>query len=860
MMKRAVIFFASAALCTAQTMDRPVRSVTDPGVITTRQAITPAGVPSIFQGRVYGAAWAGDSGDLWVLHETQVYRLNWKQNRVVALLPHGGTPGNQAIIADPVTGDALVGHSLPEGKSNPMAGVSIAEGTSLRPLARGLGKFQPGALSVAEEAGPDGRRYAAIPLVWENKLAVVDAKTGEMVRQVETGIAPFAAAIDHKGTTAWVSNLGGRPPRPDELFASPMQKPDEKVPVDKRGVASTGTVTRVDLATGKATHTIAVGLHPTALALDEPRRRLYVANGNSDSVSVVDTERKQTVRTIPLQPFAQSVRGIAPTALQISPDGANLFVACGGINAVALVDTATGKIRGLIPTGWYPTGIALDSKGRQLAISSLLGSGSGWRDAPSQRFVHANRGSITVVSIPDAAQLAGFTTAVAENNRMRLAGAAPASERKAALNTRPTAVPARSGEPSTIEHVVFIIKENRTYDQVLGDVAKGNGDPSLVMFGEDVTPNQHRFADQFVLLDNFYATGGNSADGHQWLTQANETEYCLWPGYHGRSYPFDGSDPMAYSSGGFLWNYAQARGRSVRVYGEYAGRMNTPPGARAGLLDKWRKDGDFNADWSVQAPIASLNSVLAANFPSFTTSIPDVARAQIFLTDLKKFEAEGKLPNLILLQLPSNNTNGTSPGVSTPKAMVADNDLAAGQIVEALSHSRFWPKLAIFIVEDDAQNGVDHVDGHRTPAFVVSPYARRGHLDSTFYSHQSMLKTIELILGLPTMSIFDLIASDMRNSFTDEPDLAPYTAVRPKQDLFEMNPPASALKGAARDAAIESARMKWSAPDAAPTERVNRILWATIKGWNVPYPAPRQSVFSPLAIDVEDEAREREDR
>jgi hypothetical protein len=225
---------------------------------------------------------------------------------------------------------------------------------------------------------------------------------------------------------------------------------------------------------------------------------------------------------------------------------------------------------------------------------------------------------------------------------------------------------------------------------------------------------------------------------------------------------------------------------------------------------------------------------------------------------LKRFESEGKLPNLMLVQMPSNHTFGTTPGVSTPKAMVADNDLAVGQIVEALSHSRFWPKMAIFIVEDDAQNGVDHVDGHRTTAFLASPYARRGHIDSTFYSHQSMLKSIELILGLPTMSLFDLIANDMRNSFTDEADLTPYKAVRSKQDLFELNPPAAALSGPARSGALASAKMKWSVPDAAPTERLNRILWGTIKGWATPYPGAQRSVFSPLAVDVEDEEREKE--
>ena len=494
--------------------------------------------------------------------------------------------------------------------------------------------------------------------------------------------------------------------------------------VDSRGIASTGAVTRIDVATGKATHTIAVGLHPTALALDEPRRRLYVANGNSDSVSVIDTERVQVVRTIPIQPFSQTVRGIAPTALQVSADGATLYVACGGINAVAVIDTATGKIRGLDSHRLVSQRPCARSRrplsGGEFAARARLGLARRARQTlrPRQSRIGGGRAdSRTPRNSPATRPRWRRTTGCGwPARRPETARAASAPQRPSRGSRRAPASPPRSSTSSSSSRRIA------PTTRCSGDMAKGNGDPSLVMFGEDVTPNQHRLAEQFVLLDNFYATGGNSADGHQWLTQANETEYCLWPGYQGRSYPFDGSDPMAYSSGGFLWNYAQARGRSVRVYGEYAGRMRRPAQARLDLLRKWEKGGDFTSDWKVRAPIASLNRILAANYPAYSTSIPDVARAQIFLADLKRFESEGKLPNLMLVQLPSNHTNGTTPGVSTPKAMVADNDFAVGQIVEALSHSRFWPKMAIFIVEDDAQNGVDHVDGHRTTAFVVSPY------------------------------------------------------------------------------------------------------------------------------------------
>ena len=314
----------------AQTVEQPSRALTDPGVVTTRQAITPAGVPSIFQGRVYGVAWAGKSGDLWVLHSSNVYRLDWKNNRVVSRVSHGGVPGNQSIVAHPVSGGVIVGTSRRKARL-----VSVTE-AGLQPLGGDLGSFQPGGLSMTD-------RVVAVPLVYENKLAVVDADSGGVLKQIGVGIAPFAAAIDRKGAVAYVSNLGGRPPKPNELYASPRLKADEKIVVDSRGIASTGSVTRVDITSGEVTATIAVGLHPTALAWDEPRQRLYVANGNSDSVSVVNTESNQVVQTIPLKPFSESVRGIAPTALQVSADGKTLFVACGGINAVVVLDVARGE-------------------------------------------------------------------------------------------------------------------------------------------------------------------------------------------------------------------------------------------------------------------------------------------------------------------------------------------------------------------------------------------------------------------------------------------------------------------------------------------------------------------------------------
>lgn len=848
----------------AQTSDKPARAVTDPGVITTRQTITPAGVQTVFDGRVYGVAFGASPNEIWALTArgrsapTQAFKLDWANNKILSRIPIAENPGLQGIVFDPVTKQPLISGTLtgaaaknPKGKTRLL---TVSDGAA-KIIADELGNFIAGAIAVAPQTNAQGQRLAVVPLIYNNQLAVVDVNTGKLMGKAETGIAPFGAVINSTGAIAYVTNWGGRAPKPGELTAPTGYDPKaDQVVVDERGIASTGAVTRIDLATMTATHTIQVELHPTAMAWDEKGNRLYVANTNKDSISVIDTASNKVIQTRTLS--GQDTRGFAPTALALTANGDTLFAACGGLNAVAVIRTKDMSVAGFIPTGWYPNALSLSPDGKWLAIGALLGAGSSWREEPRKRFVHAYRGSVGVVPIPDEAQLANYTTAVWENNH--LANIALLTPRKDNAKPAPAAIPARAGDPSLIEHIVYIIKENRTYDQVFGDMNKGNGDPSLVMFGEDVTPNQHRLADQFVLLDNFYATGGNSGDGHQWVTQANETSYALWPGYAGRSYPFDGSDPIAYSDSGFIWDAALKMKKSVRVYGEYAGRMSeTDNQQRVKLFDRWKAGEDLTREWNITAPIKPLNNILAKNFPAYSTAIPDVVRAQIFITDVKKWENEGKMPNLVLLQLPSNHTRGTTPGAHTPKAMVADNDLALGQIVEALSKTPFWKKMAIFVVEDDAQNGVDHVDGHRTTALAISPYIRRGSVDSTFYAHQSMLKTIELILGLPTLSLFDLIANDMRASFTNEPDFAPYSAVQPKQSLLELNPQLSSLKGQMRRDAMDSMKMRFDTPDAAPTERLNRIVWRQVKGVNSPYPRVKQAVFSALSIDVDDDDRER---
>lgn len=886
--------FLCATAMSAVATKAPVRQVTDPGAIVTRQQIAPAGVQSVFDGRVYGVTFGKNAAEIWALTETQLVCMDWRANRVIATIPLAANPTRQPRHA---ADDPEVNASLPVGGKPGIQGIAFdAQADRVLFTAAGsgdvrlltselaanhgkpklvvgkLGAQVTGAIALSKTPNSEGNRLAVVPILARNVAAVVDLSGGKLLGSVPTGIAPIGVAMNASGTIAYVSNWGGRLPVDGDLSApAGLAASADRVVIDERGIASTGTLTKIDLIARISVATVPVGLHPTALAWDEASAHLYVANGNSDSISVVDTAADKEVSKIQLRPFSAAVPGTAPTALALSPDGAILYAACGGLNAIAVVDTKSGSLRGLIPTAWYPIHLSLSPDGRHLAVATLLGVGSGYQGEPSKRHVKAYRGSVSVLPVPDEAQLASYTTVVAENNRLPWHGSTPLdgipSDRSAKSDVHrprgkgpaatPRALPMRSGEPSLIEHVVYIIKENRTYDQVFGDLPKGNGDPSLVLFGEDVTPNHHRLADQFVLLDNFYASGGNSGDGHQWITQSNETDYAMWPGWAGRSYPFDGTDPIAYASGGFLWDYALKAGKTVRVFGEFAPRVTRKKGdlGRPELLARWKAGDSFDGRWHTRSPIPPLDRLLMRSFPGYSTAIPDVVRARLFITELRKWVHDGSMPNLVFLQLPSDHTNGTSPGSHSPKAMVADNDLALGQVVESLSHSPFWKKMLVLVVEDDAQNGVDHVDGHRTVALAISPYIRRGHVDSTFYAHPSLSKTIELVLGLPTLSLFDLIANDLRSSFTDEPDFTPYKAEIPRQVLDEVNPPAEKLKGAARQDAEASARMRFDAPDAAPTEQLNRIVWHNIRGRDIPYPPVRQAVFAPRSNDLDDSER-----
>jgi YVTN family beta-propeller protein len=894
---------------------KPVREVPDPGIIATDQRVTPAGVQSVFDGRVGGVKFGKTPGELWVAVPGAAYRLAWLDNRVAASARFDGRPGVYGVAVDPASGRAFVstvgrlpgdlalkrtpgGPPLPRSKAViqlfayspdgrvPRNGDGGDGGDSATVVASSvaLGDFLAGATAVARGANASGHRVAVVALPANDALAVLDAESGALLSTIALGVLPVGAVIAQDGSTAYVTNLGGPKPANGDRAAQQCCDPRaERVRIDARGLAEHGSVSRVDLVTGKIVKVVTVGLHPSGIAWDEGRSRLYVANGNSDDVSVIDTRSDSVVATIAVAPFSLDRVGLAPTAVALSPDGSTLFVALGGVNAVAMYDVSAGHaagLRGLIPAGWYPTTLDVSADGKTLAVGTLLGvgSGTGRPAALEGRYVHAVRGAVNVIPVPSEAELAAYTTGVAQNNRLALRSGSDAPSLTPRRDAVSRAVPERPGEASRVQHVVYIIRENRTYDQILGDIGKGASDATLTQYGRDVTPNAHALANQFVLLDHFFASGGNSADGHQWLTQANETEYPMWPLYTGRSYPSEGNDALTYSSGGFLWEAAQATGKSVSVFGEYA---PAPPrndaSIRTRLLTQYRDSLPHNPAFfrdilakrfNTHSDIPSLDRVLVREYPGWTEEIPDVVKADVLREHLREWESKSEMPNLVMMNLPNDHTQGMNADWCAPKACVADNDLALGQIVESLSHSSFWKSMAILIVEDDAQDGVDHIDGHRTVALVASPFARRGVIDSTFYSLPSMVKTVELMLGLPALSMFDLVATDMRASFVgsaDAPDLTPYSAVTPKQSLYDVNQRVGAITGpdaeARRKATVASGKMNFRVPDAAPSEQLNRILWHDARGWSVPYPKVQRSLFFPLAVDLtDDEKEEREER
>jgi YVTN family beta-propeller protein len=693
---------------------------------------------------------------------------------------------------------------------------------------------------------PGGSRlYIALNL--SNRLGEFDAVTGEMLRVWDVGVAPYDVAL--VGRKAYVSNWGGR--RPDAKSVTGPAGQGTRVRVDPvRHIANEGSVTVIDLVANQVLGDIQVGLHSSALAVTPNGRYLLVANAGSDTVSVIDTSTDKVVEGIWLKSSPADLFGASPNALAFDKSGKTLFVCNGTQNAVALVEFRPGKSKliGLIPVGWFPGAIVHDAARNALYVANIKGIGPGKKDEKTGKVSgnsHQYFGTLSLLSVPAKRELANHTRIVLANLRAPLLYAASARARSGQPQ-RP--VPERVGEPSVFKHVVYIIKENRTYDQVLGDMSEGNGETNLCTFGETITPNQHKIAREFVLLDNTYCSGILSADGHQWADTAFATDYMekSFAGFP-RSYP-DGMedadvDALAYAPSGFIWDNAIAHGKSLRVYGEFAitekSWRNRARRTRPKFLDHYREfvNGTDLIKISSRPAIASLRPYLNTNTVGWDMDIPDVFRAAQFIKELKQYERTGQLPNLLIVCLPNNHTSGTRAGSPTPAAQVADNDLAFGQIVEAISHSPFWKETCIFTIEDDPQAGWDHVSGYRTTAFVISPYTKRGAVVSTQYNQTSLLRTIELILGLPPMNQMDATATPMSDCFTDVAELTPFDSVPNNVPLDQMNPePKKVADALLRRYAYASARLPLDEVDKCPEDLFNRILWHAMKGSNVPYP------------------------
>ena len=705
-----------------------------------------------------------------------------------------------------------------------------------------------------------------------DSLLLLDPATGAVRRKIDVGVAPYDVVL--AGGKAYVSNWGGRRPQAGDL-TGPAGR-GTKVRVDPiRHIASEGSVSVVDLQTGAVVTEVLTGLHASALAVAPGGKHVVCANAGSDTLSVIDTQTDSVAETIWVKARPSDLLGVSPNALAFDPDGRTLFVAHGTQNAVGVVDFDPGdresRLTGMFPVGWFPGALAFDAGRRRLVAANIKGHPAQKKkdDAGKEGFnSHQYSGSISLVPLPAAADLPQHSETVARNLR---ADAIRESLLPARAGQPPRPVPERIGEPSVFEHVVYIIKENRTYDQVFGDVEEGNGDASLCIFPDAITPNQHRLSRQFVLLDNTYCAGILSADGHQWSTTAMATDYMekSFAGFP-RSYPDgmgeDEADALAYAPSGFLWDNALALGRTVRNYGEFAEplvRWKDPQRkGEPGFIDCFRAwKGETNdVVFESRAMVASLVPHTASAYVGWSMVVPDQYRADYFIRELNEAEARGTWPHLILICLPNDHTSGTSKNMPTPAAHVADNDLAFGRIVEAISKSRFWPKTAVFAIEDDPQAGWDHVSGYRTTAYCVSPYTKRGAVVSTQYNTTSVIRTIEQILGLPPMNQFDASATPMADCFTDTPDFTPFTAVANSVALDQLNPsPRTVSHPVLRQDAERSETLNFRQIDKAPEDVLNRILWNAMRGGDEPYPEWAVMKYADDDDDDEEKAEEEDD-
>ncbi len=828
----AALFLALGA-CRNDPATRQVGPLATGGdVVPTGQLVRPAGEVLVLAGRPVDLVLAPGERALYVKDNRGLHVVDPQSWRVRQTLPFekdGGslcgiavTPDNRRVYA------TTSGSTLAEAAVQPNGELRWTRRISLSGH-KGEGASFPCGLALTRDG-----TVALVCLSRHNSLVLVDLESGSIRAAIDVGVAPYAVQLSPDERWAYVSNWGGRRAASGDRTA---KSAGTDTVIDERGVAASGTVSIVDLPGRREVAQVAVGLAPAALALSRDGRTLYVANANADTVSFIDVARRTVTETLAVQPAHGLPIGSMPNGLALAEDARTLYVSVAGNNAVGvvrLVDDGSrpAGIAGFIPAGWYPGALAATSE--RLYVANIKGTGSRTRrpDQPGWNS-HGHSGTLSRVALPDEAGLRRLTAQV------RADAGVPAILRslERGTGTRPAVpVPDHPGAPSVFEHVVYIIKENRTYDQVFGDIPTGNGAPQLCIYGREITPNHHALAEEFVLLDNFYCNGVLSADGHSWCTEGNVTPYLerAFGGFT-RSYTF-GDDPLTYSASGFLWDHVLAvPGNSFRNYGEFDDAELQPKSDYSAVYQDFIR-GAGRVRFKQNIGVERLRRYSCPDYPGWNMSIPDVLRAGVFLDELVRFEQEGFFPSLVIIYLPNDHTSGTAAGQPTPRALVADNDLALGRVIEGLSRSRFWPKLCIFVIEDDPQDGFDHVDGHRSLCLVVSPYTKRRAVVHEFYNQTAVLHTIERILGVQAQHQLYAVAPLLSTCFTEQPDYTPYTCRPAQVPLAELNPPAASLSEPARTWALQSAALPLEHPDGADEDTLNRILWHAARGAHTPYP------------------------
>jgi YVTN family beta-propeller protein len=700
-------------------------------------------------------------------------------------------------------------------------------------------------LVVSKESGTP---YFYVVLNGNNSLNKIDIETGGVIWSVPTGVAPFG--ITKSGSKLYVSNWAGGVPDVNDVNVAGIPWGSAKID-PKTGATREGTVSVINSEDGELIKEIVVGLHPNDIITSPDKKFIYVACANSDAVSVINTETDEVSETISVRLGEKSNRyfGDSPNGLGISSDGKTLYIANGMDNAIAVVKLGKdasvsspdikSSIAGFIPTGAYPGAVCVYGD-KQLIVPNIEAEGAriAFKSENSNTVSynsHKMMASVSIIPVPNKKQLKKYTSRVEKTNqlfRLALANQMPRE------NIDPVPVPLRIGEPSVFKHVVYIIKENRTYDQILGDVEAGDGDPSLCIFGKEVTPNTHKITEDFLLLDNFHVSGKSSAEGHQWTDAAIVTDY-VEKNVRGwfRSYPHVQQDALVYAPTGFIWDNARNHGKSVRIYGEACVPKFDKNETWTSIYNRFKK-GE-KTEFENVSTINTVPEILSQSFPGYDGhKFTDVMRAKAFIDELNEYEKmEGdQWPELIIMALPNDHTAGTRPGFPTPRAMVADNDVALGQILEALTKSKFWNNTAVFITEDDSQAGWDHVSAYRTVGLIASPYTKFTKTNHTNYNQVSMIRTMEQILGLPPMNVMDATAMPMFDCFSSTANNESYIAVPNKIPLDEMNEELSQLKGEELHFAQQSMLPVFDHIDSGHDDLFNRIIWFAAKG-KEPYPA-----------------------